>query len=152
AEQLGHERIHHGRRFIVKDAFWLGGEGSRNGDRPLHAGRKLGRELFGHVLHTHHFKQTVYDLKNLVFAQVFALPKRKGDILTNGQRIEQSATLKDHSDFLADTLEVLFAVIGDVFVGDDNSARVRLEKSENMLQRYGFSHAAAAENADCFGG
>ena len=66
----------------------------------------------------------------------------------DGQRVEECAVLKDHGDFLADDLELRFVVVGDVFAGHDHPARVRLQKSHDVMERDRFAHTAAAEDAD----
>ena len=60
--------------------------------------------------------------------------------------------LEDDRHFLADALQIFFAVVGDVFVGHDHPAGIRLEKSHDVHQRDRLAHAAAAQNANCLSG
>ena len=62
------------------------------------------------------------------------------------------SVLKDHGDFLADCLQLLFGVVGNVLAGDDDASGVRFEKAHDVMQRDRFAHAAAAQDADGFAG
>src|SRR5581483_7599301 len=57
-----------------------------------------------------------------------------------------------HGDFLADTLQFLFWIIGDVFSGGEHASGIGLKKTHHDAQADGFTHTAAAKDADCLVG
>src|SRR5581483_8640961 len=137
---------------VIQHTFRLRRERAGDGNRPLHARREFCRKLFGHFLDAHHLQQTGDDLKNLVFGEVFAFTQRKSHILAYGERIKERAALKNHRDFLPDSLQLHFRIVGDVLASNNDAPGIRFEEAENVLQSNGFAHPAAAENTDGFRG
>src|SRR6516162_4894344 len=115
AEQGSHQRVHHGGGLVVENAFRLRSQGTCNRHAAFHPGGKIGGQKIAHGFYAYHFQQAIHDLVDLGFIQVAALAQRKGHIFADGQRIEQCAVLEYHGHLLADTLQVIFFVIGDVF-------------------------------------
>src|SRR5579859_461903 len=146
-EQLSHERVHHRRRLVIKNAFRLGRQGTRHGHRALHAGGKVTGQQVTHRSHAHHFEQSIHHLIDLRFIKAAALAERECHVLTHGKRIEERATLEDHGDLLADALHLIFAVIRDVFTGYDDPPGIWLEESHEIVQAHRLAHTAASQNA-----
>src|SRR5579884_570450 len=131
---MRHERINHGGRFIVKNAFRLGGESAGNSHTALHSGGKIGGQKIAHRLYANHIEQAVHNLINLVFIQIVTFTERESHVFTDRKRIKKRAVLKNHGDFLADVFKLGFSVVCDVFKSYDYAAFVRLEKTHNVVQ------------------
>ena len=70
AEQIPHQRVHHGGGFVVEHALGLGGQRSRDGNGTFHAGRKVGRQQVAHLPHSDHFEQAID--QDPAYAQAYA--------------------------------------------------------------------------------
>ena len=76
------------------------------------------------------------------------LTQGKGHVLPDTERVEESAVLKDHGDAFAHSLHSLFTESVDLFAVDANGTHLRFEKAHQDAQRYRFSHAASAQDAE----
>src|SRR5215469_11364688 len=152
AQQLRHEGIDHGGGFVVENALRTRSQSAGDRHRTLHSRRKIRGQQVAHLLYADHMKQAVNDLINLVLGELGGFAKGKGNVFTDGEGVKQRPILKNHGDFLADQFQLLFAVVGDVFAGDDDAAGIGLEKSHDVMQRDRLAHPAAAEDTDGLGG
>src|SRR6267143_5057385 len=148
AEQIPHQRIHHGGGFVVEHALGLGGQRSRDGNRTFHAGRKVGRQQVAHLLDSDHFEEAIDHLEDLLFGKLSFFAQGERNVFTDRQGIEEGSVLEHHGDFLADFFELYLVVVCNVLTGDNDPARIRLKKAHDVVERNRFSDAAAAKNTD----
>jgi hypothetical protein len=80
------------------------------------------------------------------------IAQRERHVLPDCNGIEQRAVLEDHRHLAADGLELFFREPGDVFASHKNLARIRLQESQQHLQRHRFAHPASAQDAKCLAG
>jgi hypothetical protein len=100
-----------------------------------------------HLRDAHHLQQSADDLLDLIFGEAAAFAQREGDVLADGQRIEERAVLENHRDFTAHRLHLLFGELRDVLAGDEDAPGVGAQKTHDQLQRDRLAHAGAAQDA-----
>ena len=151
-EMIGHNRVHHRGGLVVKDALRLRGQGSRDGNGALEASgqiRRIGIVVFFQI---HHLEEAAHDLLAITGVVVLAQFERKEDILAHRHRVEQSAGLEDHGDLPPDPAQLILRRGGNVGMGHDNLALVRLQESHDVAQRNRFADAAAPDDGDGLAG
>ena len=102
AEVVGHDRVDHGSRLVVEDAFRLRGERPGDGHRaPVARGQigGIGVDIIGQV---NHAEQPADDLHAAVVVVFGVRLEGEQDVFADGERVEQRATLKNHGDFAPD--------------------------------------------------
>src|SRR2546426_1895615 len=146
AHGLRHQRVHHGRWLVVKNRFGTGGKRARNRHGALHAGAQGG----GHQVALFPEVHAAQKLCDASFYRRFverlpsdgALAQRKGDVLRDRQRIEQRARLKNHRNLSADLLQFHLPHFGHLSARHKNPAFVRLQETQDMLERDALPHPA----------
>src|SRR5215470_569436 len=141
ADRAGGDRVEAGGRLVVEDNLRASDQRPRDAHAPAHAPRKLVRHLVRRVLQVYepqhaHDDRLDLGLARLLFAQAV------GDVVENGEAVEQRALLKDHSDLLSYLHQPLFGVIGDVFTVYQNAARIGFDQPQSQAQQRGLPRAA----------
>ena len=106
AEQAGDQRIDHSGGLVVQNRFRLRGQGTRNRHRSLGAGGEVRGQQVDHLRDAHHLQQPADDLLDLILGEAAAFAQREGDVLADGERIEERAVLENHGDFAAHHLHL----------------------------------------------
>ena len=148
----GNDWIEAGRGFIQNQNLGVEGQGAGHGPALLHAARKLSGMQLAKVRQSHdgqfHPDHQIDDgrCENGVLAQ------RQGDVLFDGERIEQCCALKSHTDGMPNLPKFRRRVFGDVNALDDYTARLRTLQAENLAQERGLPRTAAAQQNHGFAG
>jgi hypothetical protein len=69
-----------------------------------------------------------------------------GDVVVDGERVEERALLEDHPDLLAHAHHLGLRVLGDVFAVHEDAPRVGLEQAQYEVDDGGLAAARAAED------
>ena len=76
----------------------------------------------------------------------------KQDVFADGERIEERPGLKDHGYFLANRAELGLGEIGNVLIGNDYAARIRLQKAHDVPQAHGLTDTASSDDGQRLAG
>jgi ABC transport permease subunit len=95
-----HNRVKPGGRFIEKDDFRFGGNGTGQTDALLHTAGKFRRRQISHVRCQSDLTQNSYRFVfSLFFRHILIFNQAESNILPNAQTVKQSTALKQHSHF-----------------------------------------------------
>jgi hypothetical protein len=135
---------------VVQDEVGLGDDGAGDGDAATHAAGELGWELVDGLGELDELEDLFgagasFGLGDVLFFQAV------GDVVFDGERVEEGGLLEDHADARAELVELVLGHGGDVFAEDADGAGVGLEEPVRELHENGFADAGGAEDDAGFG-
>jgi hypothetical protein len=68
-----------------------------------------------------------------------------GDVVADGERVEEGALLKDHAGAGAQREELLLGHVGDLFAEEQDAARIGAQEAVGELEQDALSHAGGPE-------
>jgi len=101
---------------------------------------------FGTNFPTTNRTDLVNALLNLVFGELLLLPESHRDIVADGERIEERGELENVPDARAELVELAPPQLGHLESVDDDLAGVRLEQTDDMLDRDRLPRARVADD------
>src|SRR5208283_2627196 len=87
--------------------------------------------------------ESVDDFLFIVLVVVFTQLQREQNVLTYGHGIEQRARLEHHGHLLPDHAHFRFGHVGGVLITDADTALVGFDKTHDVSQAHGLTHAAS---------
>src|SRR6185295_4298951 len=98
-DDVGHDRVEAGRRLVEEDDLGIGGNGAGETHPLLHAARQLRRvELADLGSEPDLAELGEGNVPGLAPAHLLALDEAEGDVLPDGERIEQRRSLEQHAE------------------------------------------------------
>src|SRR6266542_2382274 len=134
-DDVGHNRIQARVRLVEEKDLRLVRDRPGKPDAAAHSSGQLRGTLFVDVLQVH-------DLQALVNAvpHLSRRPPRaaqwKGDVVEDRHGIEEGSLLERHAEFLANVVALDVRECPEVFPGDVDLARVRLDQSDQVLEQH----------------
>ncbi len=117
---------------VVEDEVGLGDDGTRDGDATAHASGELGGKLLDSVFELDEAERLDDAGVNLFFGETIFV-KTVGDVIADGERVEEGGLLEDHADVAAKFEEIDLAHVGDVLAEDVDGAGVRFDEAVDEL-------------------
>ena len=139
----GHQGIDHRGGLVVQNRLRILCQSAGDGHGAFHARAELIGQFIEELADFQHLGQLGHARVDCFRREVRALVERKLDVFAHRERIEKRAGLKDHGYAPANLHQLPLGPIGDVLAGHDHASRIRLQESEDVLQRDGFAYAAA---------
>jgi len=130
---------------VVKDEVGIGDDGAGDGDAAAHSSGEFGGELFDGVFEGDELERFDDAAVDLLLGDVIFV-KAVGDVVTDGEGVEEGRLLEDHADAAAEFEEVDFGHGGDVVAEDVDGSGVGLEEAVDELHEDGFAAACRAED------
>src|SRR5256714_5127409 len=134
ADRSGRRRVEARGRLVEQDDLRAADERARDADSSAHAARKLNRHLVNRVFEVDEAEHAPDLLLDLFFGYAL-LVQSVGDVVVDRERVEERALLEDHSDLLSDAHHLGLCVVGDVLAVNEYAPLVRLQESEDELDR-----------------
>ena len=98
-----------------------------------------------------HIDQDFFDAIDDFLLAVFpAFPQWQSDVVGDVEPIEESSILKEVSDSAANSPEILWAVLGDLFSEDLDLSRIWRQQADDMAQGHALAGARSPENHQGF--
>ena len=85
-------------------------------------------------------------MKNLGFTGLGLFPQRKGHVVEDRHRVEQSGSLKKDAKAASHLVQLFLPQLGDVHAIDENMPPVRQKERVEMLEENGLAAAAGADD------
>lgn len=130
---------------VVEDEVGIGDDGAGDGDATAHSSGELRGKFFDGVFELDE-AEGLDDAGVSFFFGEFVFVEAVGDVVADGDGVEEGRLLKDHADAAAEFEEIFLAHGGDVVAEDLNGAGVGLEEAVDELQEDGFAAACGAED------
>ena len=137
-----------GRRVVENDGRMIY-EGACDGDTAAHAAGEFGRKKIHGVLKFDEAEHFLNARDDLVLAET-VFGETVGDIVADGERIEEGAFLKDKTDLTAEGEEVMLAHGRDAIAEDIDLAAVGAKETSGHLESEGFAGAGFTEEDEGF--
>ena len=130
---------------VVEDEIGMGDDGAGDGDAAAHSSGEFGRDLIDGVFEGDELERFDDAAVDLLLGDVIFV-KAVGDVVTDGEGVEEGRLLEDHADAAAEFEEVDFGHGGDVVAEDVDGSGVGLEEAVDELHEDGFAAACRAED------
>jgi hypothetical protein len=130
---------------VVEDEVGVGDDGAGDGDAATHTAGELGGKLLEGVFEFDE-AEGFDDAGVHLFFGGAVFVEAVGDVVADGEGVEEGGLLKDHADAAAEFEEVDLAHGGDVFAEDLDGAGVGLEEAVDELHKDGFAAAGRTED------
>ena len=129
---------------VVEQQLGLVDEGAGDGDAPPHAAGEAGRKKGKGLFEADESERLADAGVDFVVGDAF-LDQLVGDVVADGEGIEERALLKDHAGAGAQGEELLLGHGGDFFAEELDASLVGAEQSVDELEQDAFAHAGGAE-------
>src|SRR5688572_8289258 len=129
------DRVQSGRRLIVQQVLWSQRDRARDADPLAHAAGELGRKAWSDVRQVHEIERLGDALLNLLLVEGSLLAQAHGNVVANGERVEQRGELKDVADSRAQRIEIAARERRHLETIDQDSPAVGLEQPDDVLDR-----------------
>ncbi len=136
---------------VIEEKLGLGDDGAGDGDAAAHATGKLVRKFFDGVFELDK-SQTLEDTAIDVFLIIPLFEHAIGDIVADGERVEQGTLLEDHADVAAQIEERFLGEIVDIKAEELDPSRIGLDEAIGELEQDAFSASGRAEDDDHLSG
>ena len=121
-------------------------DGARDADALAHAARQLGGKAIVDAGQVDEVERLVDARRDLALVELALLAQSHGDVLADGERVEQRGELEDVADARAQRVQLAPRQLGHVEAVDPDLARVGLEQSDDVLDRDRLSGARVADD------
>src|SRR3569833_1037459 len=140
------DRIEARRRLVVQDVFRTEGYRARDADALVHTPRQLGGIAMLDVREIHELEGLVYARFDLLLRELLLLAQAHRDVLADGERVEQRGELKHIADTRTQLIELAPRQMRHVETVDEDLPRIRLEQSDDVLDRDRLARARVADD------
>jgi len=130
---------------VVEDEIGMGDDGAGDGDAAAHSSGEFGGDFIDGVFEGDELERFDDAAVNLLLGDAVFV-EAVGDVVTDGEGVEESRLLEDHADAAAEFEEVDFGHRGDVVAEDVDGSGVGLEEAVYELHEDGFAAACGAED------
>ena len=146
-DDVRHDRIETGGRFVEEDDLGIGGHGARQPDALLHAaGEFCGTQFTDFRTQTDLGKFFHGNVACLAALHAASLDQAKRNVLPHIQAIEESRPLKQHAEFSQVGFARIAAKSRHRLSIHQNLARVGAQESEHAFDHHRFAAAGAADH------
>src|SRR5579871_1482159 len=140
----GGDRVEAARGRVVKQKLRVMDESTGNGDAAAHSPRKTARIQAEGLLQTYKAKFLTNAYIDFVIRHLF-LDELIGDVIPDGQRVKESAFLKDHTGARAQMKQILLGDMRNFFAKEKDGARVWTKQSIGELQEDALAYSGGPE-------